>query len=147
LPTQGFFNALIYFRNTKKQPRRSNNATEQMTASFSTDSAKAFRQWGSFMRLSPRRDSAARVDPVAAVVARVIQEEKFQDSEEENAVEEKIACVTEEEDFQDLEEEDPVVEQIDRNGATEGSRRLPDLVGMELSNIPEANLEHWSNRK
>jgi hypothetical protein len=55
-----------------------------------------------------------------AVVARAIQDEEPQDSQKENAV----------------------VDKIDKNEATEGSRILLDPVGMELSKIPEANLEH-----
>jgi hypothetical protein len=49
--------------------------------------------------------------------------------------------VAQEEELQDSEEEILVVEQTAKNGATEGPRIL-DPVGMELSIIVEANLEH-----
>jgi hypothetical protein len=58
-------------------------------------------------------------DPLAAVVARMTQEEESQDPHNE----------------------DPVMEHIDRDGATEGSRILSDPVAMELSTTTEANLE------
>ena len=118
LPTQGFFNALIYFRSTTKQPRRSITA-DQKTRS-SSDFTPLCRQWGSLRRVFSSRRLSASADPTAAVVARVIQEEELQDSKEE----------------------DPVAEQIDRNEATEGSRILSDPVGMELSIMSETNLEH-----
>jgi hypothetical protein len=98
IPTQGFFNALIYFH-SRKQPRQS---TLEQTRS-SSEFAPPFRQWGSLRFLFSRKRTAASADPITSVVARVVQEEELHD----------------------LEEEKPVVEQIDRNnGATEGSRIL-----------------------
>jgi hypothetical protein len=107
VPTQGVFNALIYFRLFP---------TKQRSSSFCVP---PFRQWGSFRGSLSRRRSAASNDPIETDVARAAQEEDLQDSEEEI----------------------PVVEQTARNGATEGSRIL-DPVEMELSLVPEANLEH-----
>jgi hypothetical protein len=78
-----------------------------------------FRQLGIFRRTLSKKRSSAITDPMA-VVARAIQDEEPQDSQKENAV----------------------VDKIDKNEATEGSRILLDPVGMELSKIPEANLEH-----
>jgi hypothetical protein len=126
LPTQGFFNALIYFHVAMRKPRRvSTPETSEHTNPSFTDPAPPFRQWENFRRSFSRRRSSGggeSADPLAAVTARV----------------------PEEEDLQDLEEEKPVVDQIDRDGATEGSRIPSDLVGMELHSrtIPEANLEH-----
>jgi hypothetical protein len=78
-----------------------------------------FRQLGIFRRTLSKKRSSAITDPMA-FVARAIQDEEPQDSQKENAV----------------------VDKIDKNEATEGSRILLDPVGMELSKIPEANLEH-----
>jgi hypothetical protein len=105
------------------------------------------RKWENVRRLfSRRRSSAGSTDPLALVVARVKEEEDLQDLEEEKQVVAAVgACVPEEEDLQDLKEGDPVVDQIDRNGATEGSRIPSDQAGMEeyhSRSIPEANLEH-----
>jgi hypothetical protein len=98
LPGQGFFNSLIYFHSPMKQPRQS---AEEQTRS-SSDFTLPFRQWGSFRLSFSRRRSSAIADPIAAVVARAIQEEEPQDPQKE----------------------DPGTEQIDRNEATEGSRIL-----------------------
>jgi hypothetical protein len=40
-----------------------------------------------------------------------------------------------------IQEENTAIKKIERNEATEGSRILSDPAGMELSKIPEANLE------
>jgi hypothetical protein len=115
---------LIYFHSTTRKPRGviTPETSEQTNPSY-TDPATPFRQWEHFRRSFSRRRSSGGVsaDPLAAVTARV----------------------TEEDDLHDLEEEKPVVGQIDRDGATEGSSIPSDLVGIELHSrtIPEANLE------
>jgi hypothetical protein len=116
LPTQGFFNALIYFRNTTKQARR----TVEQESRSSSDFTPPCRYWGSFRRVFTSRRSSASADPIAPSVAGAIQEQALQDSKKE----------------------DPGVEQSDRNEATEGSRILSDPVGMELSITSETDLEH-----
>jgi hypothetical protein len=115
LPTQGFFNALIYFYSATKQPRRSSTTTEQ--PELSSFFAPALQQWGSFQRSFSKRRSAASADPIVAVAARVRQDMEL--------------------------EEDLVVEEIDRNGASEVTRIPSDPVGMDLPTISEgSNLEH-----
>jgi hypothetical protein len=125
LPTQGLFNALIYFHvTTKQQTRRASaNTSEQTNRSSSFFALPPFRQWWSFRwSLSRQRSSAASPDPIATVVARAVQEEELQDFEEEEAV----------------------LEQPDRNGASEESPIPSDPVGTELLSrtVPEASLEH-----
>jgi hypothetical protein len=112
IPTQGFFNALIYFH-SMTQPR----AVEQTHSSSAF--APPYRQWESFRFLFSRRSA---LSAIAAVVARVIQAEELQDSEEE----------------------DPVGDEIDRrNGAATAGSRIPSTpVGMGLSIPSEANLDH-----
>jgi hypothetical protein len=111
LPTQGFFNALIYFNVVTTKQARRGSIPEQTTRS-STDSSSLFRHWESLRRsFSIRRSSAASTDPIATVVVRVTEEDNLQDSEEQK----------------------PVPEQTDRNGATEGSQIPSDSVEMELS--------------
>jgi hypothetical protein len=116
LPTQGFFNALIYFRNTNVKARR----TEDEKSRSSSDFTPPCRQWGSCRRVFSSRRSSASADPIASVVAGVIQEKELQDSKEE----------------------DPAVEQSDRNEVTEGSRTLSHPLGIELSMTSETDLEH-----
>jgi hypothetical protein len=122
LPTQGLFNALIYFNVTTKQQSRRATTTEQTPRSSSFFFVPPCRQWGSFRwSLSRQRSFAASTDPKATVVARAAQEEELQDSEEEIPV-----------------------DQIDRNEASEESPRPSDPVGTELHSrtVPEASLEH-----
>jgi hypothetical protein len=119
LPSQGFFNALIYFYTTMKQPRRSSSTAEQSRSSFF--SSPNLQQWGCFRRSFSKRRSTVCADPLAAVVIRAVQEE----------------------DLHDLEAEQPVEEKVDRNGATEESQILSDSLEMELSSTTsEASLEH-----
>jgi hypothetical protein len=115
LPTQGFFNALIYFYSPMQKPRqRATEPTHACSSGF-TDATPPLRRF-SF----PLRRSTASADPVVAFVEHVLQEEELQDSGDE----------------------DPDVDQIDRNGATGGSWIGSDPVGMELSTISEANPDH-----
>jgi hypothetical protein len=97
-----------------KQSRRRTVEQSRSSSDFTP-----VRLWGSFRRSLSKRCSSAITDPMA-VVARVIQDEEPQDPQKENAV----------------------IDEIDRNEATEGSRILFDPIGMELSIIAEANLEH-----
>jgi hypothetical protein len=117
-PSQGFFNAWIYFDSTMRKPRRSTITIEQTTTRFSSFFTPAFRKSGSFRRLFSRRRSTVIAGPIVPVAV--------------------VACVTQEVEVK----EDPDVEQIERNGATEESRMLSDPVGISLSTISEANLEH-----
>jgi hypothetical protein len=118
LPAQGFFNALIYFRSTTKQPRRGSSAEQSRSSSFFSPS---LQQWKSFRRSFSKRRSTVSADPLAAAV---------------------VVRAAQEEDLQDLEAEQPIEEKVDRNGATEGSRIPLDSVEMELSRTTsEASLE------
>jgi hypothetical protein len=113
LPTQGFFNALIYFYSPMQKPRQRATEPTHACSSGATDLTPPLR------RLSfPLRRSTASADPVVAFVEHVLQEEELQDSYDE----------------------DPDVDQIDRN--TGGSRIGSDPVGMELSATSEANPDH-----
>jgi hypothetical protein len=97
-----------------KQPRRS--TVEQSRSS--SDFTSPLRLWGSFRRSFSKVRSSVIADPMA-VAARAIQEKKPHYPQEENTA----------------------IKKIERNEATEGSRILSDPAGMELSKIPEANLE------
>jgi hypothetical protein len=145
VPAQGFFNALIYFHNntTTKQPRASSSRTTEEPRS-SSFFAPSVQQWDYIRRSFSRRRSTARADPITSGAACVLQEMDLRDLEDADPLASVVvAFETQEEDLQDLGEKALVVEEIDRNGATEGSRRPSDSVGMELSRtIPEASLDH-----
>jgi hypothetical protein len=116
LPAQGFFNALVYFYSTK-QPRPS-STVEQRTHS-SALFAPPFRRWVRVLCSFSKRRSTASADPIASVASVTVQEEELQD----------------------LEKKDPVLEQIDRNETIAGSGISTNLVGIDLSTVPEANFE------
>jgi hypothetical protein len=122
---------------------RRSRTTEQSSRS-SSFFAPSFRRWESFWCSFRTRRSTPSADALVAVVGRVTKEAELQDLEGGDPSTAVVARVTQEEEPQDSQNEDPgVMEQIaDRNGATEGSRILSDPVGIELSTLPEANLEH-----
>jgi hypothetical protein len=140
LPAQGFVNALIYFHSRTKNRR--SRTTEQSSRS-SSFFAPSFRRWESFWCSFWKRRSTPSVDPLVVVVVRVTKEAELQDLENADPLAPVVARVTQEEEPQDPQNKDPgVMEQIDRNGATEGSQKLSDPVGMDLSTTPEASLEY-----
>ena len=85
LPSQGLFNALIYFHVTTKQQSRRGSTAEQGSRSSSFFALPPFQLWGSFRRSFSRgRSSGRRADPLEAVVSRVTEEDDLQHSEEED---------------------------------------------------------------
>jgi hypothetical protein len=93
LPTQGFFNAMIYFHSPMKQPRQRTVERTCSCTSDVTDFTPSLRQ------LRSRRPISGSADPIASiasVVDCVIEEE-------------------EEEELQDSADEDPDADQMGRN--------------------------------
>jgi hypothetical protein len=72
LPTQGFFNALIYFYSPMQLPRQRTIEPTHACSSGFTDFTP------------PIRRSAASADPKAAIVENALQEEELQDSGDED---------------------------------------------------------------
>jgi hypothetical protein len=111
LPTQGFFNALIYFYSPMKQPRISEQT------GFLDDLSQHFQQWGSFQRLFKRRRSSATTVPVA------------------------VTAAAQENESQELNEDELVAQQISMNATTEGSPAVvceEQSKVEDLASIPES---------